>query len=193
MKKIYTYLLMAVMAMTTFAFASCEVEDREIAYTLEGTWKGNMYITSYYGGRGYDATYSEVTFLKDPGRYSSGTGYWVDYYSDAPWDYVACHIEWTVDWGTIKVYFVEEDTSFSIYDYRLNNDRFYGTIRDNGQTVDFELVHTSSPNWNNYSYWGYDSWYGNYYYSRSIDASDADSTGNAADKKEKAVRTIRPR
>jgi len=182
MKKIYTFMLMAAAALSTLAFTSCE-EDKAIAYTLEGTWKGNMYITTYYRGRSYDAIYSEVTFLKDPHRYSSGNGYWVDYYSNAPWDYVACHIDWTVNNGTIRVYFVEEDTSFSIYDYRLNNDRFYGTFNDNGQTVDFELVHVSSPNWSGYR-WGYDSWYDDYYYgydyyySRSLDASP-DSTGNA--------------
>ena len=142
---------------TLFTMTSCD--DQRIANTLEGTWSGNMYISSSYNGRVYDATYSEVTFLKNPYAYSSGEGYWVDYYSDAPWDYVANHIEWTVDFGTIKVYFKEEGTSIRIRDYHLNNDRFYGTINDNGRPVDFELWRVSSRNWNTYQ-WGYDSWYG---------------------------------
>ena len=75
-----------------------------------------MYISTRYDGRVYDATYTEVTFLKNPYAYSSGEGYWVDYYSDAPWDYVANHIEWSVDYGTINVYFVEEGTSIRIRD-----------------------------------------------------------------------------
>ena len=79
-------MLMTIIAIASLAFTSCE--DARIARTLEGTWKGNMYISSRYDGRVYNSTYSEVTFLKDPGAYSSGSGYWVDYYSDAPWDYI---------------------------------------------------------------------------------------------------------
>lgn len=169
MKKLYFYLLMMMPLMASVTLTSCE-SDEEIAYTLEGTWKGNMYISSYYDGRTYDATYTEITFLKDPYTYSSGNGYWVDYYdSNTPWgSYVANHIEWTVDWGTIHVYFVEEDTSLDIYDYRLSNDHFYGTIYDGDNEVDFELYHVSSPNWNNYR-WGYDDWYGSYYRTRGAD------------------------
>ena len=176
MKKLFYYAF--AMMTTLFTLTSCE--DREIANTLEGTWSGNMYISTRYDGRVYDATYSEVTFLKNPYAYSSGEGYWVDYYSDAPWDYVANHIEWTVDFGTIKVYFKEEGTSIRIRDYHLNNDRFYGTINDNGKPVDFELWRVSSRNWNTYQ-WGYDSWYGS-----TRGESDADST-----KIEKPVRFVR--
>ena len=104
-KLLYAFAMMT----TLFTLTSCE--DERIANTLEGTWSGNMYISTRYDGRVYDATYTEVTFLKNPYAYSSGEGYWVDYYSDAPWDYVANHIEWTVDFGTIRVYFVEEGTS----------------------------------------------------------------------------------
>ena len=104
----------------------------------------------------------------------------MDYYSDAPWDYVANHIEWSVDYGTINVYFVEEGTSIRIRDYYLNGDRFYGTINDNGKPVDFELYRISGRNWSNYN-WGYDSWYIG---TRSVD--DADSA-----KKEKPVRFVR--
>ena len=87
-KLLYAFAMMT----TLFTLTSCE--DERIANTLEGTWSGNMYISTRYDGRVYDATYTEVTFLKNPYAYSSGEGYWVDYYSDAPWDYVANHIEW---------------------------------------------------------------------------------------------------
>lgn len=174
MKKFfYNIMVMAIVATAAVGLTSCE--DAEIARTLEGTWKGNMYISSYYDGYTYDATYTEITFLKDPGTYSSGNGYWVDYYSNAPWDYVANHIEWTVDFGNIKIYFVEEDAYVQIRDYHLNNDRFYGILEDNGKRVDFELVHTSSPNSGRYNYWGYDDW-GGYYYSRTRGEGTSDST-----------------
>lgn len=115
--------------MAGMAFTSCEWDDDDaIAYTLEGTWKGNMYVNTYYNGNTYYATATEITFLRDPYRYSSGDGYWVDYYSRAPWDYVANHIRWTVNYGRIRVYFVEEGTELEIYDYRLNDNRFTATL-----------------------------------------------------------------
>ena len=47
MKKVLNnILMMAVLATAAVAFTSCD--DEQIAYTLEGTWKGNMYISSYY-------------------------------------------------------------------------------------------------------------------------------------------------
>lgn len=171
MKKLYTMMMMAMMGLMTVSFTSCDT-DKEIAYTLEGTWKGNMYISSEWDGRYYDATYSEITFLKDPYTYSSGTGYWVDYYSNAPWDYVANHIEWRVDYGTIYVYFVEENSSLEIRDYRLNRDRFSGYIYDHGSNVEFELYNVSRPYYDNYR-WGYDSWDYGYYYTRGASADDA--------------------
>ena len=93
-------------------------------------------------------------------------------------DYVANHINWTVDYGTIKIHFLEEDSYIRISDYRLNNDHFYGTLNDNGRAVDFELYHTSSPNWSSYR-WGYDDWYNDWYdpyYSRTRGDSASDST-----------------
>lgn len=175
MKKIFTMLMMAMMAL---AFTSCE--DAQIAKTLEGTWRGNMYISTSYDGRVYNATSTEVTFLKDPYAYSSGKGYWVDYYSGAPWDYVANNINWRVDFGVIYVYFVEEDTEIRISNYRLDDDRFTGTLNDNGRPVDFELYYYSRPsNYYNGLRWGYDYW------SRTRGASDST-------KVERPVRFVNP-
>ena len=165
MKTLKTYLMTALMALTaTTMFTSCE--DELIADTLEGTWSGNMYVSSYYGGRDYYATHTEITFLLDPFRFTKGSGYWVDYYDGmgAPWEYVANHIDWRVDNGRITVYFREEGTSVVISDYRLSNSHFSGYIYDGGNTVNFSLTHISSPNWDRYSYWGYDSWYDYNYY-----------------------------
>jgi hypothetical protein len=161
MKKLYTLMLMAMMALT---FTSCE--DEMIADTLEGTWSGNMYVSSYYGGHDYYATHTEITFSIDPFRFTRGSGYWVDYYSGAPWDYVANHIDWRVDNGRIYVHFYEDNTSVVIADYHLTDSRFTGYIADGDNDVHFNLTHIDSPNWSRYNRWGYDDWY-DYYYCRT--------------------------
>ena len=159
MKKFRFYLMALMFAFVSAAFVSCD-DDLSIAYTLEGTWEGDMYVTSVYNGRTYEATYSMIDFARDPYTYSSGMGYWVDYYSNAPWDYVANHIEWTVRDRVIYVYFVEECVTLEIFDYRLTDNHFRGCLRDGDNVVEFNLIHTSSPNWSRYRY-GY--WYDDYY------------------------------
>ena len=67
-----------------------------IASSLEGTWEGYTHMQSYYNGRYYNSTYSYVDFTTDPFSFTSGYGHWVDYYSNAPWDYIANNIEWHV-------------------------------------------------------------------------------------------------
>ena len=172
MKKLYTMMLMATMALT---FTACE--DEFIADSLEGTWSGDMYVSSYYDGRDYYATYTEITFDIDPFRFTKGSGYWIDYYSDAPWDYVANHISWRVDNGNIYIYFREEGTSVVISDYHLSDSRFSGYIADGDYDIHFNLAHISSPNWSNCSYWGYDEWYDDYYYyARATRSEGTDST-----------------
>lgn len=160
MKNPASSLCLFLMALLPLALTSCD-EDTAIAYTLEGTWRGNMYVSSVYDGYTYDATYSELCFTQDPYTYSSGTGYWIDFYSNAPWDYVANHTQWTVRNGIITIYLVEEGATVQIGDYRLDDGNFYGTIYYGDTRVSFDLVHTSSPNWNNYNY-GYDYWYSYY-------------------------------
>jgi len=202
MKKMYTLWTMVLLAVLSMSFTSCEWDDDDaIAYTLEGTWAGNMYVSSEWNGQVYDATYSEICFLRDPYRYSSGTGYWVDYYSNYGWgrNYVANHIEWTVNMRTITVYFVEEGTTLWIDNYRLNDSYFEGYIRDGESGVEFSLRHIDSPNWNDY-YWGYDDYYyddyyyDDYYYAKKsiIDAEESESaTDNNNEKKVSKKRFIR--
>ena len=168
-------MLMALMGIT---FTACE--DEFIADGLEGTWSGDMYVSSYYDGRDYYATYSEITFSIDPFRFTKGSGYWVDYYSGAPWDYVANHISWRVDNGNITVYFREDGTSVVISDYHLSDSHFSGYIADGDNDVHFSLTHIASPNWDNYSYWGYDGWYYDSYWARQTRAANGDTTAIVA-------------
>ena len=94
-KRLHAMLTAVMLAALSFSFTSCE--DESIASSLQGTWEGNMYISSEWNGRVYNATYTEIEFLLDPFRYTKGSGYWVDHYSGAPWDYIANHIDWRVD------------------------------------------------------------------------------------------------
>lgn len=191
MKKIYNILAILLTIAAAATFTSCDwMEDEAIARTLEGTWKGNMYVSSYYDGYTYTATATEITFLRDPSRYSTGDGYWIDYYSGAPWDYVANHIRWTVDNKRIRVYFVEENTEVYIYDYRLNDDYFRGWLEDGDNDVEFSLYHVTSPNWSSYNRWGYDDWYDSYWSRQTRSADAASTTTNKTEKPAKPVRII---
>ena len=189
--KIYTKTwIFAFMAIFAFTLASCD-DDEEIARTLEGTWQGDMYVTTYWNDRYYDATSTEVCFLRDPYRYSSGTGYWVDYYNDRYWggyNYVANHIEWEVNYGTIRIYFVEDDY-VDIYNYSLDYDYFTGYIDTyNGDRQKFNLRHVSSPNWSRYDRWGYSYYDDYYYYGNGTSMSRAKASGNAVEKPKRIFR-----
>ena len=156
---------MLLLALTATTLVSCD-DDSDIAMTLEGTWQGKMKLRTEYQDQYYQVISSEICFLQDPYSYSSGTGYWIDYYQRSPWrnNKVANHIQWTVSNGVINVYFVEERTSRQIRDYRLYNGYFEGTIYYDNQTVNFRLQQVASPNWNSYTDWDdyYDDYYGGY-------------------------------
>lgn len=160
----FAWMLVALMP---FLFGSCDSDpDYGTAYTLEGTWEGKMFLSSTWDNYTYAISYTQLCFNRDPYYYASGTGYWVDYYSDAPWDYVANHIEWQVRGGRIEVYLVEDNYTYFIEDYRLNDNVFRGRIYDNDTYLDFSMRHTSSPNWNSFDYYYYDDFY-DYWYSNS--------------------------
>lgn len=167
MKKHIYSIAMAMMTIVAMALSlsSCEFianEDYGVSRTLEGTWDGNMYQEYYYSGAYYEPSYSEVCFLRDPYRYSSGEGYWVDYFNSyVPWGsrYIANHIEWKVQYGTIYIYLIEDDIEFTIRHYNLTDGYFNGELYgSDGSLGKFRLRHVSSPNWNNYN-WGWSSSY----------------------------------
>lgn len=53
MKKFTTLLTMAFIALMSISFTSCD-DDSDIAYTLDGTWKGNMLVE--YGNSNFRNT-----------------------------------------------------------------------------------------------------------------------------------------
>jgi hypothetical protein len=184
MRRLTTLLATVLMTVMTMSFTSC-TEDPYIADSLAGTWRGNMYISTSYGGYTYDASYSELYFDTDPYSFSSGVGYWVDHYaSGAPYEYVANHITWTVRNSVIYIHLVEENYDIAIGDYYLDDGYFAGTIYDGNNQIRFRLIHTSSPNWGSYRYGYYD--YGYAKQNTGFTRSGADSV-----KVEKPVRIFR--
>ena len=164
MKKFYTTLTIAMMALMTLSFTSCET-DEEIAYTLEGTWRGDMRIEDWDG---YSYVDSEITFLKDPYTYSEGTGLWVDYYDRR--GYVPTYFNWTVAYGTIYIHFIEDNWDVEIRHYSLTNNHFSGKFYDGEKEVRFDLYNTSRRYESSYDW---DDW--RYYRSYTRSAS-SDST-----------------
>ena len=63
-----------------------------------------------------------------------------------------------------------------IYDYSLSDNHFRGYLRDGNTMVDFDLVHTSSPNWSSYRYGYYDPFFDDYYSKGMIDVDGGDAT-----------------
>lgn len=162
MKKLYSIIAMIVMAFSATMLVSCD-EDSNIAYTLEGVWEGNMYKQSYYNGRYFTSSRTVMQFDRNPYRYSSGTGKWIDYYSDAPWDYFASYISWEVNNGRIRIYSEKENQTYYIEEFGLSDNYFEGYIVDRyNNEKRFRMRKIDSPNWGSYDWNGYD--WDDYYY-----------------------------
>ena len=169
MKKFYSIITIIMMVLTATLTTGCTDENEDVAYNLWGTWEGNMYMQSQYNGRVYQSSYSVLAFDKNPYQYASGTGYWIDYYSNAPWDYYSSRIQWRVTGNQeIQIYSQNEGRTYYIYNYSMGSYRFTGWI-DDGQNdpVYFELRKTSEPDWGDYDWDGYywDDYYYGYNYS----------------------------
>ena len=153
MKKLTTIFAMAFMAVMTMSlFVSCD-EDDEIAYTLNGTWTGNL--SAYYQDRWGlvgDHYRTTITF------YNDGTGEEVDYDVRSPYrDYSYCPFIWTVNNGTITLRY--QDSNWApvyIYDYSLNSNYFSGYMDDGtSRDIVFRLSYDGSFNWNPFYGRGY--------------------------------------
>ena len=120
-------------AITAITFTSCDKDDM-ISYDLKGTWKGDMYQVSEYGGKRYNASYTELYFETSAFRTARGIGKWIDHYSNNPYyDYFASNIDWQVKDQIIYITFKNGDrTTLEIRNYDIDRDRFYGE-RDRGR------------------------------------------------------------
>lgn len=160
MKKIKTYMMMALFAVLTMTtFTSCLTKDEQIAYDLSGEWEGYM-GEDYYSYWGYEGTGREyntiIRFYRKGYSYTrgatSGYGEQVDYdpYHD---DYRYRDFTWSVAGGRIKLAYDTGQLVY-IYDYEISSSRFTGYM-DCGsyKEIYFNLFKTSSDRWNRYYEW----------------------------------------
>ena len=187
MKKFTTLLTMAFIALMSISLTSCD-EDSDIAYTLDGTWRGNMYVQ--YGN--VDATYSVIRFDQNDGIYS-GTGYWIDYFDRNYWhgnNYIANRIIWTVRNRNIYITLLDENSNVVIYDYALGDRKFSGYVEaNNGNRAYFELSR-DSYNWRDDYDWGYSKQYSGLENTQIVSRGAKDSVEyvKVADDNQKPVR-----
>ena len=177
MKKIFTYTMMALIAMTMFT--SCD-DDGYIADTLRNrNWQG--YIDIYYNSRwglSGDEYATVMLFTSNDSFYTSGRGREVDYNTRSPYkDYAYCTFKWFIVDGEITLIYDDDRWKpIYIYDYDLYSTRFRGYIDDGtNRNIYFDLVSRED-----YDGWGYydttggygDFVYQNHYYSREAPAED---------------------
>lgn len=126
-------LTMAIMAVLTTA---CSMQQDE-ATTIAGTWKCDMNISSTFKGQEYEVLFSDVTFNYCPNSPTSGEGYWVDYYADGPMgkEYVANHINWSVDGCRLYIEFLEEGVALTLRNYMLGDNTLEGAIRCGNENI----------------------------------------------------------
>ena len=158
MKKIFSLLSVVIIALCTFT--SCD-EDMLVSHRLEGVWRGDMRTYYEHTGRTKEYTYTEISFDRDiEGEYTSGTGYWTDYYYGG--DYTRYRIYWSVDKRNISITFRRTNTTIDIYDYKLDNNHFRGSFKDAGNTyTDFDLTKVKD-----YEYYGDEDY--NYDYAKKV-------------------------
>ena len=155
MKKILSLLSVLIIALTSLT--SCD-EDVMISHSLEGVWYGKLYTYyEYKYGTDVDVTHTEISFDRDiQGEYTSGTGYWTDYYYGG--DYSRYRIYWNVEKGHIYINFRRTNSTIDIYDYKLDSNHFRGSFKDGVHTyTDFDLTKVKE-----YEYYGDEDYYYNY-------------------------------
>lgn len=128
MKNIYTYLMMAVMAV---ALVSCESEDEQVARTLEGDWQGTMSEFFYSRWGPYlsgNHCYTYFTFVRTSPAAGYGTevdedefGNWIE--RDFTWN---VNYEYGYDYGSdyFDIY-LRYDSRYYVYDYRSGQEFEY--------------------------------------------------------------------
>jgi len=177
MKKIYTYIVMLMMAVVaTTSLTSCEEEDDYIAQQLRGCdWQG--YIDTYYQNRWHlsgDTYETVMRFESKSSYYTSGRGFEADYNVNSPYrDYAYCTFKWFIVDGEITL--IYDDSKWDpiyINKYYINGNYFRGYINDgSGRTIRFELESiTDYDGWSRYDNAGSygDFWDQQYYRSRSF-------------------------
>jgi hypothetical protein len=131
MKRITSFITMALVAMLSFTFVSCEQDDEDIAWNLEGVWEGEI-RGSYYDRYGRSSTYNyaQIEFYQNPYEYASGEGREIDFSSRSYYTEVV-HFRYTVQNGIIYIsYDDRQGTEVAIRSYHIFDDEFSGEFCD---------------------------------------------------------------
>lgn len=156
MKKIYTYMMMVLMALPMLTLTSCD-RDAADAHTLNGQWEG--FISTYYVDRwgltGED--YRTCIQFVQRDNYG-GTGFEVDYdVRDPLGSYYYSPIDWEVRNGVIRIRYIYDNDYVEISRYSLTPDRFYGYMYDGTRRdIEFSLYYVGYVDWGSYRegrYW----------------------------------------
>ncbi len=156
MKKIAFLFLMAIVAVTTFTLVSCK--DDEVANKLDGAWQGTTGCGYELDGHYYAAEWTIIEFDQDVLVARNGDGFWVDYYSEGPYDYYASDISWEVRDGgkTIYIQTKQEGGEYTITDFSLSKDYFSGSIyigSNEPSTFTMRKSHEDLSNYKNHQGW----------------------------------------
>ncbi|MBO5614795.1 MAG: hypothetical protein J5932_01560 [Prevotella sp.] len=148
MKKILTFIIVAVTAMT---FVSCD--DDKIARSLDGIWEGQV-SSDYFNYRlGNSYQWIDIQFYADPSRYAKGSGIERDYFGSVNGYYKEFNFDFEVRGGYIYLYY-EDGIDVVIRDYELVDDRFSGEFLDSDgrHLASFDLYRVTSWRYNRYNY-----------------------------------------
>lgn len=131
MKKIYTLLAVALMAV---ALASCD-SDADLAYDLDGIWQGTIQGNYYYDR--YHTSYSdydtEIRFYQEGAFSNGGTGYEIDR-DNYTGRYTRSYFDWKVRNGRI---YMSYDDGYDVVIRDFETYRMGGTMRFRGYFDDY--------------------------------------------------------
>lgn len=165
MKKIYTILALALVGCMPWLLTSCESEDEQIVYNLEGIWRGQIQSTYYYNryGRTTEYTDTQIEFNHDSYGYARGRGREVDYSSYGYGEVV--YFNYTVRNGEIYLDY-DDGSHIIIYNWEMYGNTFRGEFHDyrTGEYLASFSLYRVSGGWDS-SFTGYD-WYDDWYASQ---------------------------
>ena len=175
MKRTLSFFRILIKALVGLGFTSCD-EDIITGSSIQGVGSGKMYATSEWDGYTYTSSRTEIEFYGDDMNVTRGSGYWIDRYSRAPWDYFYSPFTYRVNRGVIYIHFLFDDGEVTISDYSVQGDRFLGYLNESGEKFVLYKV-SDGVEWDDYTP-GYD-WNDYYYYNRA-ERDFNDQPGNPA-------------
>ena len=171
MKKIYTTIAIAMMAVVTLSFTSCRNSDEMAASYIDGFWEGDL-TTSFYSQTGNAYIYTQIEFVRN-NRYG-GTGTERDYYNR--YQYRDSYFRWTVENEYIIIRYEDGTQIYAYFNgprHDIDGDVMQGVFRSsrNGRALAEFTLHRIS-------YW-YGDWYSSPWWSKQHKmTTDADTTNN---------------